>query len=603
MLPRKSADPPRGGFLIRRAVSADFSFRIRLIRRIAYAKMRLRDGGFFTRYSRGKERSMAEFLIEGSAGYPITLRTDEESFSFFAEGVELLRLKPVSAADRELPDEGEEVCAYREETLADGLRAVWTAHGGAWEKKEYELRADRRAARFTVRLFGSGAPREIRWFSEGTQTYELGSYYTPVSPFEGVETRRYSVTQAFRLGLGYMCPPPLCYVFAAEGLGTRFAAALCARPGEYCFDSFDFRPAGRGGPGFSADYRGYTLAEGSFETATLVFFAAGSEEEALGEYTALSRAYGYSAAPARPQEDWWQGPLFCGWGEQGWLAAADGSGDAKTRATQADYEEMSRELDARGIPVTAIIIDDKWQTCYGSARPDENKWPDLRAFADAEHARGRRVLLWFKVWNGEGLSEEEQVLCLCRPVGADPTSPAYRRRVREMMRFLLSHEAGCCDCDGFKLDFANCMPLGADLSTHERGVYGIELEKRMFTLLYTEAKAVKPDALINSSCCCPYFAEVTDQVRLHDYFGAARSGAETVRARASIYRAVMPEASVDTDGGGGSARDVLRYMHAAARVGVPDLYYLHRDCLSGADWKELEGIFKSYAAARNAAKT
>lgn len=68
----------------------------------------------------------------------------------------------------------------------------------------------------------------------------------------------------------------------------------------------------------------------------------------------------------------------------------------------------------------------------------------------------------------------------------------------------------------------------------------------------------------------------SDQVRLHDYYGAARSGASTVENRAGIYRAVMEGILIDTDGaGGGSRRDTMRYIRRAAEQGVPDLYSLH----------------------------
>ena len=110
--------------------------------------------------------------------------------------------------------------------------------------------------------------------------------------------------------------------------------------------------------------------------------------------------------------------------------------------------------------------------------PDENKWPDLRGFVDNEHRKGRRVLLWFKMWNNEGLDESECVMDLCRPVAADPTSPRYRDRVKKMMYRLLSDDADCYNCDGFKIDFANCMPLGETVES-SGGKYGVELLKQL----------------------------------------------------------------------------------------------------------------------------
>ena len=177
---------------------------------------------------------------------------------------------------------------------------------------------------------------------------------------------------------------------------------------------------------------------------------------------------------------------------------------------------MSEKLDEYGLRPGCIIIDDKWQKEYGGALPDPEKWPDLRAFTDAEHRKGRRVAMWFRSWSPEGLSQEECIEYLCTACGADPTSEKYRARMRETIHTLLSDEAGCYNCDGFKIDFANCMPLGKYVSCHEQGVYGVELLKRFFTMMRDFAKAVKPDALINCSCEHPYFDEIVDQARIHD---------------------------------------------------------------------------------------
>ena len=78
------------------------------------------------------------------------------------------------------------------------------------------------------------------------------------------------------------------------------------------------------------------------------------------------------------------------------------------------------------------------------------------------------------------------------------------------------------------------MPLGRDVKAYEPGVYGVEMLKRLYRLLYDSAKAAKPDALINCSNCHPYLAETTDQVRLHDYDSRQRSIKSVMKFRRCV---------------------------------------------------------------------
>ena len=147
--------------------------------------------------------------------------------------------------------------------------------------------------------------------------------------------------------------------------------------------------------------------------------------------------------------------------------------------------------------------------------------------------------------------------------------------MKETIRRLLSDEAGCYNCDGFKIDFANCMPLGKYVQTHEEGVCGVELLRRFMTMMRDFAKAVKPDALINCSCAHPYFDELVDQARLHDYDGQQRSALQVLGYRAKLYAAALPDVIIDTDAGGiGTRREFERWVKGCAALGVPDLYYL-----------------------------
>ena len=155
--------------------------------------------------------------------------------------------------------------------------------------------------------------------------------------------------------------------------------------------------------------------------------------------------------------------------------------DFKIRGTKDVYKRQ-------GLKPTAIIIDDNWQKQYGTAMPDLDKWPTLCEFAEQEHQKGRKVVLWFKCWSAEGLDADECLSVWSQPVAADPTSPKYQERLKRTIYKLLSSEDGCYNCDGFKIDFANCLPVGVPVQAHEPGVYGVE------TVSYTHLDVYKRQA-------------------------------------------------------------------------------------------------------------
>jgi hypothetical protein len=117
------------------------------------------------------------------------------------------------------------------------------------------------------------------------------------------------------------------------------------------------------------------------------------------------------------------------------------------------------------------------------------------------------------------------------------------------------------------------MPRGRELRSHG-GVYGLELLKSFMKLVYDTAKSVKPECLINNSCAHPYFAEVTDQCRLHDYSGKQRSAWRVMSYRQKLYRAAMPDVPIDTDTVRSTYRETLEYIERCHELGAPDLYFL-----------------------------
>lgn len=521
---------------------------------------------------------------------------NEDSFDFLTGGIRAFTFNVrtrVSTPDK-LDEDKNIICAdidYHDGTLY----VVWHTESEIWTKKEYILCCGDSGAAYYVRVFGTDKIGKIKYFSSPFRKneYEVSGYFTPITTHDGKENRHFSVTESFSLALGYMTPPPLCYSFCAEDVDKRIGIALMAAPGKYNFESFDYKYSlSEFDFSFETDYFGYQTADGAFETAQIMIFVGNDDFDVLRKYRDYSYELGFAERRIGEKADWWLGPLFCGWGEQCFLNPSNPG----AMATREQYEIMSDKLDERKIYPTAIIIDDKWQKYFGEALPDEEKWPDMRGFVDKQHEKGRRVILWFKTWNSEGLADSEQVHCLCRPIAPDPTNPQYIERIKNTVHKLLSSDEGCYNCDGFKIDFANCMPLGANISTYEKGVYGIELLKRMLSLIYNAAKEAKHDALINNSCCHPYFAEVTDQARLHDYCGGARDAKTNLKNRSDIYKAVMDKASIDTDGPNCAVnRDTMRYLRYAAEIGVPDLYTLSSRAITDDNWIEISRIYEEYS--------
>jgi hypothetical protein len=542
----------------------------------------------------------------GSHGFRLRVKTD--TFEVWLGGVPYFELSVRSGVDRDpAATDVDEPVLRRTSGVRNGRRWFeWTTRSSLWERKRYRLEIYKGAFTYRVFVQGRGALGTVAYFSGSGvaetpgSRYEVGRYLAP-SPSHGASTLPWPhpANEDGTLFFHYLQPPLFAFPFALSAEGAPWLAlGLAPRPGHYNFDRFHYRAStghARTRCHFATDYLGYTVVNGEYEMAAIVGTAGADAFGALDRHAAWLYDHGgcrrgdWSQTP-----DWWHGPLFCGWGEQGNLRPGDPYPSAA--ATQTAYQTMSDRLDTLGLEPTAIIIDDKWMGRYGVALPDVDKWPDLRGFVEAQHRKGRRVVLWFKSWNTEGLPVEECVTLWHQPMGADPNAPAYRRRIRALMRRLLGNGPGDFNADGFKLDFNNVMPLGRDLAGTRR-TYGIELLKDLLTLLYTEAKAVKPDCLINNSCGHPYFAEVTDQCRLHDYDSRMRSAWEVMSYRQRLFRAAMPGVPIDTDGFASTRRETLDYLLRSAELGAPDLYCLTRFGdwePTRAEWAQIRRHWQAY---------
>jgi len=88
-----------------------------------------------------------------------------------------------------------------------------------------------------------------------------------------------------------------------------------------------------------------------------------------------------------------------------------------------------------GINPGTVVIDDKWQQHYGENSVDPQKWPDMGGFVREQHEQDRKVLLWLKFWDPDGLPADE---CITNAGGAivavDPTNPKFITRFTESIK-------------------------------------------------------------------------------------------------------------------------------------------------------------------------
>jgi len=332
--------------------------------------------------------------------------------------------------------------------------------------------------------------------------------------------------------------------------------------------------------GFSLrlDYEGHTHVDGEF-AAPVVTITPGANDPYAGIRRHRDDLVARGAAPPvadREAPSWWSAPIFCGWGAQCNLARQNGV-RAADQATQRSYDRFLDHLEAEGLVPGTIVIDDKWQTAYGTNEPDPAKWPDLRRWIDGRHERGQHVLLWWKAWDAEGLPPE---LCVRNadgaPIAVDPTNPDTRAGLAEQVARMLGPDG--LDADGLKIDFTARTPSGAGLRTHGPG-WGIALLHDLLAVVHAAAKQAKPDALLITQTPHPAFVDVADMIRLNDML-RIDDGAPfppivpQMRYRAEVVRAACPELLIDTDDWcAPSLAEWRAYLSEKRRLGVPSLYY------------------------------
>ncbi|MBE6726308.1 MAG: hypothetical protein E7576_14135 [Ruminococcaceae bacterium] len=463
---------------------------------------------------------------------------------------------------------------------ADGIQLVWRGKSSLWEEKRYTLNADplRFTYSFTVR--GKGRVDGIEYFSGNASDPGSGSEYEfqygffPCQSWYNSEDYYFRASTKCHRWSVLMVPPMFCYAFRTPGLSRQLALGLAAKPGEHNFNSFDYVPTVSGWKSrfhLETDQFGHTAADGEWEAPQIVGYAAEDEFDAMRKYSDYYYLYSGMDVPKKKiPPKFWHGPMACGWIQQ--FAENGLPWKGSDGAREEVYLDYLSRLKEAGLYPRCLIIDDKWQSEYGVDIANPEKWPDLRRFVDERRAEGIHTMLWFKIFDPEGIPEEAVVTTEEGDRRVDPSHPAFIKILDEALTRIFSSGEGCYDCDGIKIDYAFQIPIGRAFRTYS-GKYGVELLYDFMKHIYDKAKEIKPEAIINCSPCHPYFASVCDQARLHDYNPDNRYCREDMTMRAKMYSIAMPGVLLDTDNAGfNTSRDTMRWLLDQPSVGVPDLY-------------------------------
>jgi hypothetical protein len=502
-----------------------------------------------------------------------------------------LTLRPHAAFDTvEAPDETVEVLPPR----VDGDRIVLERRSTIWDRALTTITRTESQVELRFEVNGSGVLTDVNLLAlrsllpgkpngllpSGYPVGELTRLFCP-NPAHATGVRPiYEPAVIGVVGDGepgrhhwFFTPAPLYFAFAGDDEAEWLDLGLAAPVEELTFVEAAYAPRD-GGFHLRLEYEGHTEVDGAFAAPALVLTL-----RVPDPYSGLRRhrddLVARGAAPPverREQPAWWSGPIFCGWGEQSHLAESSGVGTAADYAAQERYDEFLERLEAEGVVPATVVLDDKWQTAYGTNEPDTAKWPDLRGWIAARHDRGQKVLLWWKAWDPEGLPAE---LCVRNPAGravaVDPSNPHAREALRASVRAMLSPDG--LDADGLKIDFTARTPSGRALEHHGPG-WGIALLHELLAVVGSAAREAKPDALLLTQTPHPAFVDVADMIRLNDMIGGHDSVLPQMRFRADVTRAALPELLVDTDDWRVPSRAAWReYLEAKPELGVPSLYY------------------------------
>jgi hypothetical protein len=581
----------------------------------------------------------ADRITVAGAGYCLHIARQQPTAELSLNGRLITTLLLASGADTmDAADEQTWLDPLRIAREPEAVTLTWRGHSALWAAKTITLRAWDQGFSYGYTLTGQGDLARAHLFrtqavaSQPAPTLRLfnpepnsgsvqytGQRCTPdkfcvmCNP-QQVPERIYSGPPDFMTisvgrdkdyhdGNWFFTPAPFCY--AVEGNGNWLGLGVAAAPGAWNFSELVY-PGG--GFGFSLVYDGHERVDGVWHSPQLVCLTAPDEYQAVERYCAWLREQGLVPTQGRgPAQDWWSEPIFCGWGEQVSQEVAAGGPKAAGWATQANYERWLQVLEAQDLHPGTVVIDDKWQRCYGLNDVDCAKWPDLPGFIAGQHRRGRYVLLWLKAWDPEGLPLAECIRDASgAPLAVDPAHPAARARLTTQVRFMLRD----LDADGFKIDFTHLIPRGRGARSCG-GRWGLELLRQWLGIISTAAREAKPEALIIAHTANPYLADLVDMLRLNDVAGLMDPQGSIVgdmRHRVRIARAASPWWLLDADNWPCSTRVQWRgYISAQAggAFGVPSLYHAERlgwgatnDALQAEDYAAVRAAWATYRSTR-----
>ncbi len=464
-----------------------------------------------------------------------------------------------------------------------------SAESSIWKRKVYRFHCEPRRFSYEIEVNGQGHLAEVDYFGgyySGQPRWGSGFFWSGQKFLKGFNPEPTSAEDYYFPPSGgssidicgvplpgkaswFFTPPPYC--FALKAPNGWLSLGIEAPPGANRYTDYSYR--GESGCFYaSLSFEGHTAVNGTYILPTIGVDFGKDEYEVLEQHVQVLRDLGY-APTARKQRKprWWYEPIFCGWGSQCYVAAVKG-GKAPDYSQQALYEEFLKTLEKNDVAPGVIALDDKWQATYGENCADPAKWPDLRGFIDEQHRKDRKVLLWLKAWDAEGIPVEECVTnSIGLPLAVDPTNPAFARRLRASVHFMLSADG--YDADGFKIDFTARIPSGPGLCIYG-DVWGLELMRLYLKIIHDAAKEAKPDALIMAHTPHPYLADVVDMIRLND-INTGKDVNNAMKHRARVAHIACPDAIIDTDNWPITDRAAWRnYVQLQPDLGVPSLYYV-----------------------------
>ncbi|MEM8859418.1 MAG: TIM-barrel domain-containing protein, partial [Chloroflexota bacterium] len=407
----------------------------------------------------------------------------------------------------------------------------------------------------------------------------------------------------------WLSPPPFAYAFVNDHEAVY--CGIAAEVGTYNFLSFDY--IGSRGASFRLTYEGHTAVSGTFSSPKLVIgFGNHEKNDAIESYINYLRRHEYLPLE-QPKEipDWWHEPIFCGWGQMRYDYRFDHDGHENGNfinvtfyCTEQLYRNYIASMEANDIDPGTIIIDMGWAQDPALHTPSPKRWSDMRGFIDEQHAKGRKVLLWYTPVVTQGLPDEACMTLSGRPICPDPTSPVYREILAEEIRWMISDEDGCLNADGFKIDFTQNTPsesgrfigyinnfwglinesnekyLYPPLSDREELIqthgnkWGVEILREYISLLHTNMKLHKPDSMLITHTPNPYFTDIVDVLRLNDLDGECQDVLGVMQNRARIAQMCAQNWLLDTD------NDLMvdkarwrAYIQLQPQLGIPDTYY------------------------------